>query len=77
MPKPPGRARGAGGEAGTLVLMETETAVRAGANKIGNRTPPTPSGFPRFSICGVRGIKEIGSEKEEDPERTSARKGDK
>lgn len=41
MPKPPGGARGAQGEAGTLVLAETETRVRAGANKIGNRPPNT------------------------------------
>ena len=44
MPKPPGGARGAQGEAGILVLAETETRVRAGANKIGNRPPQHPSG---------------------------------
>ena len=44
MPKPPGGARGARGEAGTLVLVETETAVRGGANKIGNCTPQHPPG---------------------------------
>lgn len=59
--------------------METETAVRVRANKIGNRTPRPADTLRVPEVLHLWGSRhrENWIEKEEDPERTSARKGDK